>query len=117
MVLPDPDHAQPREYPALLTGLGLLPHTVVSIVVGMHFTPRLMWHTDSRALVSVGVLIGAAGFWWQSRIALDSGYLSGILGPAVVISLVAVCSTPITTIVTSGVNAQMITSWAGSAGV
>ncbi|CAM3824867.1 MFS transporter [Kibdelosporangium persicum] len=93
-------------YPALLTGLGFLPHTVVSIAVGMFLTPRLMRHVDSRILVSVGALIGAAGFWWQSRISPDSDYLSGILGPAVIISFGGgLLNTPITTIVTSGVNA------------
>ncbi|ONI76406.1 MFS transporter [Actinosynnema sp. ALI-1.44] len=92
-------------YPALLTGLGFLPHTMVSIAVGMYLTPRLMRHVSSRTLVSTGALVGAAGFWWQSRIGPDSDYVSGILLPAVVISLGGgLVNTPLTTIVTSGVG-------------
>ncbi|MFI5593500.1 MFS transporter [Amycolatopsis sp. NPDC051758] len=93
-------------YSPIQTGLGFLPHTLVTIVVGVRVTPWLMRHVDGRALITVGALIAAAGFWWQSQITADSGYLAGILGPAVVFSVGSgLLNTPITTTVTSGVEA------------
>ncbi|GAA4617238.1 MFS transporter [Saccharopolyspora hordei] len=97
---------QSLHYSPLLTGLGFLPHTVVTIVVTALVTPWLMGRVGSRTLVVAGALVAAAGFWWQSRITADSGYLEGVLGPAVVFSLGSgLLNTPITTTVTAGVGA------------
>jgi sugar phosphate permease len=50
-------------------------------------------------------LLAAAGFLWQSRLGPGSGYLGGILAPAVVFSFGGgVLNTPLTTTVTSGVD-------------
>ncbi|WP_170814995.1 MFS transporter [Streptomyces sp. PKU-MA01144] len=92
-------------YSAAQTGLGFLPHTVVMLLVGLFATPRLMRYVQARTLISAGALVAAVGFLWQSGVTADSGYLDGILGPAVVISLGAgLVSTPLTTAVTSGVG-------------
>lgn len=91
-------------YSPLLTGLGFLPHTVVAIVVGVRLTPWLLRRIRARTLIATGALIAAAGFAWQSALTADSGYLAGILGPALVFSLGAgLLNTPLTTVVTSGV--------------
>ncbi|WP_051116255.1 MFS transporter [Amycolatopsis nigrescens] len=93
-------------YTPLQTGLGFLPHTLVAIIVGMRLTPWLMRHVDGRALIAAGALIAAAGFLWQGQITADSGYVAGILGPAIVFSVGSgLLNTPITTTVTSGVDA------------
>ncbi|WP_210407125.1 MFS transporter [Prauserella flavalba] len=93
-------------YSPLQTGLGFLPHTLVAIVVGARVTPWLMRHVEGRTLIVAGALIAAAGFWWQSQITADSGYLAGILGPAIVFSVGSgLLNTPITTTVTSGIDA------------
>ena len=92
-------------YDALRTGLAFLPHTVLMLVVGLHVTPRLMTLVDTRTLVTAGALIAAGGFWWQSRVTPDSGYVSGILGPAVLMSVGGgLLNTPLTATVTSGVD-------------
>lgn len=92
-------------YGALQTGVAFLPHTLLTILAAWRVAPRLMDRFDHRTLVVAGLLIAAAGFAWQSRIAPDSGYLAGILGPAVLISLGGgLLNTPLTTIVTSGVD-------------
>lgn len=92
-------------YSPLLTGLAFLPHTVVAVLVGARATPWLMRRVDGRVLIAVGALLAAAGFWWQAQLAVDSGYLLGILGPAVVFSIGSgLLNTPITTAVTSGVR-------------
>ncbi len=93
-------------YTALQTGLGFLPHTVVTIIA-VRLAPRIMQHIDSRTLIVVGALVAAAGFWWQSHITPDSGYLAGILGPAIVFSTGGgLLNTPLTAMVTSGVSAS-----------
>ncbi|WP_242901541.1 MFS transporter [Actinomadura terrae] len=92
---------------ALRTGLGFLPHTLLTIVVGLHLTPRLMRRTANRTLVAAGALVAASGFLWQSALTEDGGYLTGILGPAVLISLGGgLLNTPLTAAVTSGVPAE-----------
>ncbi|MEV4222792.1 MFS transporter [Nonomuraea sp. NPDC049725] len=91
-------------YGPLLTGLAFLPHTVLTMLVGLRLTPWLMLRVDHRVLVAAGALAGAAGFWWQSGIAPGQGYLTAVLGPAVLISLGGgLLNTPLTVMVTSGV--------------
>ncbi|MFB7273148.1 MFS transporter [Streptomyces sp. NPDC056244] len=92
-------------YSAAQTGLAFVPHAVVMLLVGLRLIPWLMRHVQARVLIATGALISAAGFWWQSGITPDSGYLTGILGPAVTISFGGgLLSTPLTTTVTAGVT-------------
>jgi EmrB/QacA subfamily drug resistance transporter len=91
-------------YGPLQTGLAFLPYTLLTMLVGLRLTPWLMRRVDDRVLIAAGALIGAAGFWWQSRIAPGQDYLTAIGGPAVLISLGAgLLNTPLTVTVTSGV--------------
>ncbi|MQA02257.1 MAG: MFS transporter [Streptosporangiales bacterium] len=90
-------------YGPLQTGLAFLPHAVMSIV-GARLAPQLMERFDASTLIVAGVLLAAAGFWWQSRITADSGYLTGILGPAAVYTFGGgLLNTPLTATVTTGV--------------
>lgn len=92
---------------ALVTGLGFLPHTLITVLVGAWLAPRLMARIPARVLLAAGSLLAAAGFWWQSRIDPTDTYLSGILGPAVAMSVgVGLLNTPLTTLVTSGVTSD-----------
>lgn len=91
-------------YGPLQTGLAFLPHTVVAIVIGVWATPWLMRRVEGRVLIALGALIAAAGFVWQAQLSPDSGYIAGILGPAVVFSVGAgLLNTPVTAAVMSGV--------------
>ncbi|MFI7642353.1 MFS transporter [Nonomuraea sp. NPDC049400] len=91
-------------YGPLKTALAFLPHTLLTLLVGLRLTPWLMRHTDDRVLIVAGALIGAVGFWWQSRIAPGEDYLTAVLGPAVLISLGGgLLNTPLTVTVTSGI--------------
>ncbi|MCP9954493.1 MFS transporter [Actinomadura madurae] len=88
---------------AFQTGLGFLPHTLLTIAVALHVTPRLMRHASDRALITAGALIAAAGFLWQSRLSPGGAYLPDVLGPAVLISAGGgLLNTPLTNTVTSG---------------
>ncbi|MFE1070577.1 MFS transporter [Streptomyces sp. NPDC058783] len=95
---------QVMHYGPLQTAVGFLPHTLVTMVVSARLAPRLMEHADPRTLIVTSAVVSAAGFWWQSRISTDSGYIDGILGPALAISIgTGLLLTPITTAVTSDV--------------
>ncbi|MFE7963016.1 MFS transporter [Streptomyces cellulosae] len=95
---------QVLHYGPLRTAVGFLPHTLVTMAVGARLAPRLMERTGPRTLIVTSAVVSAAGFWWQSRISPDSGYVDGILGPALVISIGSgLLLTPITTAVTSDV--------------
>lgn len=92
-------------YTPLQTGLAFLPHTLVTILVATQATPWLMRHLDTRLVIAAGSLLAAAGFWWQSRLDPGTGYVSGILCPAVAFSVGSgMLNTPVTTAVTSGVD-------------
>ncbi|NGO69662.1 MFS transporter [Streptomyces boncukensis] len=94
-------------YGALATGVGFLPHTLAGIAAA-RLAPSVMRRTGARALIALGALLAAAGFLWQSRAtggAGDTGYVAGLLGPALVMSTgMGLLVTPITATVTSGVE-------------
>nr|WP_281262785.1 MFS transporter [Streptomyces cahuitamycinicus] len=91
-------------YGALACGVGFLPHTLAGITAA-RLAPMVMRRTGARALIVGSALLSAAGFVWQSRIGADSGYLDGLLGPALAMSAgMGLLITPITTTVTSGVS-------------
>ncbi|MBE1533048.1 MFS transporter [Actinomadura algeriensis] len=95
-------------FSALETGLGFLPHTLLTMLVGLQVTPRLMRRVDDRALVAAGAAVAAAGFLWQGAVAGDGGgtYVRDVLGPAVLVSAGGgLLNTPLTTTVTAGVAA------------
>lgn len=93
-------------YGALATGIGFLPHTLAGIAAA-RLAPAVMERTGARGLIVFGALLGAVGFLWQSGISTHSGYLDGLLGPAIVMSAgMGLLITPITTTVTSGVREQ-----------
>ncbi|WP_331254482.1 MFS transporter [Streptomyces halstedii] len=89
-------------YGALATGIGFLPHTLVGIAAA-RLAPTVMERTGARGLI----VLSAVGFLWQSTISTGSGYLDGLLGPAIVMSAgMGLLITPITTTVTSGIREQ-----------
>jgi predicted MFS family arabinose efflux permease len=93
-------------YGALATGVGFLPHTLVGIAAA-RLAPAVMHRTGPRTLIVLAALLAAVGFVWQSRIRVDSTYLDGLLGPAIVMSAgMGLLITPITTTATSGIAEQ-----------
>lgn len=93
-------------YSPLQTGLGFLPHTVITMAVATWLAPRLVDHCDARVVIAGGAAVAALGFGWQAlgAMRLDGGYAEEILGPAILISAGSgLLTTPITAAVTSGV--------------
>ncbi|MDP9843468.1 MFS transporter [Streptosporangium lutulentum] len=72
-------------YSALQAGLAFLPHTL-AIIVASKATPRLIGRLGLRPLLAAGALISAAGFAWQAMITPDSGLLTGIVLPGVLVT-------------------------------
>jgi MFS family permease len=90
----------------LLTGLGFLPHTLVTMAVGWLVTPWLMGFVRARTLIGVGCLTAAAGFAWQAAAVTEQTYAAAVLGPAVLMSVGGgLFTTPLTAVVTSGAAA------------
>jgi EmrB/QacA subfamily drug resistance transporter len=94
-------------YDALKAGLAFLPMTI-AIVVGARITAVLVPRLGPRNVLLLGLPISAAGFWWLSRVAVGSSYLTHVIGPGSIISLgLGLCLTPIAAAATSGVaNAE-----------
>ncbi|GAA0712327.1 MFS transporter [Dactylosporangium roseum] len=66
-------------YTPLRTGLSFLPIAGI-VVVATQLSSRLVSRVQARYLLSGGVLVGAAGLAWLSRITADSSYLA-VLAP------------------------------------
>ncbi|MCW2093264.1 UNVERIFIED_ORG: EmrB/QacA subfamily drug resistance transporter [Rhodococcus erythropolis] len=93
-------------YSPVQTGLAFLPHTIVAIATGVGLTPWMMGRIDGRLLITTGSIVAAAGFWVQAQLDTDSGYVQGILLPAIIFSIGSgILNTPITAAVTSGIPA------------
>ena len=74
-------------YSAIRSGVALLPMvmlTAVTTIVGnVALTPRF----GPKPLVTVGLLLNAAGMAWLTRIGVDSAYASALLGPIMVVGV------------------------------
>ncbi|MFT7837818.1 MFS transporter [Saccharothrix sp. BKS2] len=91
-------------FSAAQAGLGFLPHALVMMAVVLVLVPWLMRRVHTRTLIAVGGVIGALGFWWQSRVTPDSDYVEGVLVPAVAISIGGgLVGAPLTRTVTAGI--------------
>jgi hypothetical protein len=80
----------------------------VAIIVGARITALLVPRLGPRDVLLFGLPLSAAGFWWLSRVAVGSSYLTHVIGPGCLISLgLGLCLTPIAAAATSGVaNAE-----------
>lgn len=68
----------------LQAGIGFLPMTAVNFAVAMSI-PRLMGKVPGSIPLLAGILITLAGMFWLSRVSVDSGYLTGVALPMVLI--------------------------------
>ncbi|GAA3233588.1 MFS transporter [Actinocorallia longicatena] len=74
-------------YSPVRTGFAFMP-MVLSIMVGAQLSTQvLMPKAGPRALVGTGMLLGAAGMLWLTRIDVTSAYATGILGPLMALGL------------------------------
>jgi MFS family permease len=89
-------------YSAVKAGLGFVPHTL-AIIAGAQLAPRIMPRLGAKPLIAMGAAGAAIGFFWQAQITPTSSYVSGLLGPAILMCIgLGLLMTSITTTVTSG---------------
>ncbi len=89
-------------YGPLEAGLGFVPHTL-AIITGARLAPRLMRRLGARPLIAMGAAGASAGFLWQSQLTPTGTYVSGLLGPAILMCTgLGLLITTITSTVTSG---------------
>jgi len=72
------------DFDPLQAGLGFLPMTAVNFAVAMS-VPRLLGRMPGSIPLAAGILITLAGMFWLSRVGVDSGYLTGVALPMVLI--------------------------------
>nr|WP_276515321.1 MFS transporter [Actinomadura coerulea] len=73
-------------YGALRAGLGQTPAAVVFMVVA-RFAAGLLPRAGARLLVPAGCCFFLAGFGWLSQAGAGSGYVTGVLGPTLLVAV------------------------------
>lgn len=92
-------------YSALTAGIAFVPHALM-IVAGTRLAPRLMDRFGARTTIVIGAVCSTVGFAWQGQITPTSGYLTGLLGPAILMcGGLGLLMTPVASTVTSGAGA------------
>jgi EmrB/QacA subfamily drug resistance transporter len=90
----------------LRAGVSFLPMTAALFAVS-RMSPRLLARFGARALMVAGMLPVVAGMTWLSRISPGSDYLSGVLGPMLLIGGgMGVVFVPLTMASLAGVRSQ-----------
>ncbi len=90
-------------YSALQAGLAFLPQTLI-IAAGAQVTARLVTRMGPRPLILIGILVGAAGMVWLTRITPHSTFAADLLPPFVLIGLgMGLTVTPVAVAGTAGV--------------
>jgi EmrB/QacA subfamily drug resistance transporter len=72
-------------YSAITSGASLLPMFVCTTVGASAGGIKLLPRYGPKPLITAGLLIGAGGMAWLTRIGVDSGYASHLLGPLMIV--------------------------------
>jgi len=90
----------------LQAGFAFLPMTAALFAVS-RLSPRLLARFGAKPLMVVGLLPAVAGMAWLSRISPDSTYVSGVLGPMLLLGAgMGVAFVPLTMASLAGVQPQ-----------
>jgi len=90
----------------LQAGISFLPMTAALFAVS-RLSPRLLARFGPKPLMVVGLLPAVAGMAWLSRISPDSTYVSGVLGPMLLLGTgMGVAFVPLTMASLAGVRPQ-----------
>jgi EmrB/QacA subfamily drug resistance transporter len=91
-------------YGPLKAGLAFLPFSV-GIAATSQIVSKLMRRIPPRIFVTTGPLLGSLGLFWLSRLDDHSSYVTGVLGPIIVIAIgLGLTFVPLVLGVTSGVQ-------------
>jgi EmrB/QacA subfamily drug resistance transporter len=72
-------------YSAITSGVALLPMVILTAVVTIVGNVVLVERFGPKPMVTAGLLLNAAGMAWLTRIGVDSGYATALLGPIMVV--------------------------------
>jgi predicted MFS family arabinose efflux permease len=90
----------------LRAGISFLPMTVALFAVS-RLSPRLLGRIRGKTLMVAGLIPAAAGMAWLSRISPGSDYVSGVLGPMLLLGAgMGVAFVPLTMASLAGVQPQ-----------
>jgi EmrB/QacA subfamily drug resistance transporter len=88
----------------LLAGISFLPMTAALFAVS-RLSPRLLGRIGAKPLMVAGLIPAAAGMAWLSRISPGSDYVSGVLGPMLLLGAgMGVAFVPLTMASLAGVQ-------------
>ena len=94
-------------YSPVITGVAFLPLVVVMIITSVTATNNLVPRFGARPIVPVGMLFGACGMVWFTRLDLHSGYAADVLPPLMVLGLgMGLIFAPAMSLATAGVEAH-----------
>jgi EmrB/QacA subfamily drug resistance transporter len=82
-------------YSALQSGLRLAPMALVMMVVGPT-AGRMVEKVGNKAMVSIGMAVGAGGLWFLSTATVSSGYLHVLAGLSILAAGLSVSMVPAT---------------------
>jgi predicted MFS family arabinose efflux permease len=92
-------------YRPLAAGLAFLPMTM-SVFGTVRVVPRLIARFAPKRIVLVGGVLSTAGMAWLTGVSASTGYVSGLLGPSVLLGIGIGCSVvPLNVIVLGSVPA------------
>jgi EmrB/QacA subfamily drug resistance transporter len=74
-------------YSAIVSGLALLPMVMLTAVMTMVGNVVLVERFGPKPMITVGLLLNAAGMAWGTGIGVDSSYASSLLGPIMVVGV------------------------------
>ncbi len=93
-------------YSPLKAGLAFLPLTA-GIVVMAGIVSRVVGRIGPRLPLTIGPLITTGALVWMSRITVHSGYVAGVLGPALLVAIsMGTAFVPLTLTAVSGVRRE-----------
>jgi EmrB/QacA subfamily drug resistance transporter len=74
-------------YSPILTGVAFLPMTLMIMATATTATTKLAPRVGPRSLVTVGMLLGAAGMLYLTKLGIHSSYATAILPPLLMIGV------------------------------
>ncbi|MFE9438047.1 MFS transporter [Streptomyces sp. NPDC006602] len=89
-------------YTPLEAGLALVPSSL-AVLLGSKAAPRFMPVLGARNVATLGTVVAAVGFGWQSAMTPEGAYLTEIMFPGILMMLGAgLTATPLAALATSG---------------
>jgi len=93
-------------YSSIQAGVAFLPFSV-GIIVAAQIASALISRVDPRWIAGTGAVLGGAGMLWLTRLQVDSSYLTGLLGPILVLSFgMGLAFVPLTLTAVAGVSKE-----------